>query len=355
MSNDDELREAVANALGNPEEDTIGASTEVEAVPLGETLDEMLTRHRKEIRQLNAETTALKKTATKGEKKKKKEVLTQIAVMESEMNKRHEEELRQHQRVAGDPANVEPEQEDELDDGISLDRLNELTIEEGLAAPTATPNPSDSQGRKKPNRQKQRKERKEAQIQKMREEADKEAEGQVDRGQLESEAINELLVPMRLRVSEVCSLWFLLTLSLIDTFLPIRGFIFSLYNAVSDQLAARYKVKANYKELRKEAADYIRGHPDDFIPFLYKDDGGMYTNDDLNQYCDELENTAVWGGQLEILALSKTRKVPFHIIQMGSPVLKISDDEFPSNPPIKLAYHKHLYSLGEHYNSLLDV
>jgi OTU domain-containing protein 6 len=38
----------------------------------------------------------------------------------------------------------------------------------------------------------------------MREEAEKEADGQVDRGQLESEAIQELLVPMRLRVSEVC-------------------------------------------------------------------------------------------------------------------------------------------------------
>ncbi|CAO3681156.1 unnamed protein product [Umbelopsis ramanniana] len=337
MNNTDELREAVASALGNPEEDTIAATSKVEAAPVGETLDEMLTRHRKEIRQLNAETTALKKTATKGEKKKKKEVLTQIAVMESEMNNRHEEELRQHQPVAGDPPNVEPEQEDEVDDGISLDRLNELTIEEGLPAPTGTPNLSDSKGRKKPNRQKQRKERKEAQLQKMREEAEKEADGQVDRGQLESEAIQELLVPMRLRVSEVAA----------------DGHC--LYNAVSDQLAARYKVKTNYKELRKEAADYIKGHPDDFIPFLYKDDGGMYTYDDLKQYCDELENTAVWGGQLEILALSKTRKVPFHIIQMGSPVLKISDDEFPSQQPIKLAYHKHLYSLGEHYNSLLDV
>jgi chlorite dismutase len=114
MSNDDELREAIASALENPEEDTNTAIAEVEAAPLGETLDEMLTRHRKEIRQLNAETTALKKTATKGEKKKKKEVLTQIAVMESEMNKRHEDELRQHQPVAGDPANVEPEQEDEV-------------------------------------------------------------------------------------------------------------------------------------------------------------------------------------------------------------------------------------------------
>jgi len=114
MSNNDELREAVASALGNPEVNTIAATSKVEAAPVGETLDEMLTRHRKEIRQLNAETTALKKTATKGEKKKKKEVLTQIAIMESEMNNRHEEELRQHQPVAGDPPNVEPEQEDEV-------------------------------------------------------------------------------------------------------------------------------------------------------------------------------------------------------------------------------------------------
>lgn len=38
----------------------------------------------------------------------------------------------------------------------------------------------------------------------MREEAEKEAEGQVDRGKLERDAITELLVPMRLRVSEVC-------------------------------------------------------------------------------------------------------------------------------------------------------
>lgn len=81
--------------------------------------------------------------------------------------------------------------------------MNELTIEEGPIAPTGTPNIGGNGGRKKPNRQKLRKERKEAEIQKMKDEAEKEAEGQVDRGQLESDAIKELLVPMRLRVSEV--------------------------------------------------------------------------------------------------------------------------------------------------------
>jgi hypothetical protein len=29
--------------------------------------------------------------------------------------------------------------------------------------------------------------------------------------------------------------------------------------------------------------------------------------DDLRQYCDELENTAVWGGQLEVCALIALR------------------------------------------------
>ncbi|KAG2183176.1 hypothetical protein INT43_006171 [Umbelopsis isabellina] len=362
MNNDEDLYKAVSDALkDNNVKENNGFTAEAHACPY-ETLEEILARHRREIRQLNADTTALKKTATKGEKKKKKDILTKVAIMEDELNKRHEEELRKHKLQPGDPDNVETAV-DEEDDGISLDRLNELTIEEGPIAPTGTPSIGANGGRKKPNRQKLRKERKEAEIQKMKDEAEKEADGQVDRGKLESDAIKELLVPMRLRVSEV----------------PADGHC--LYNAVADQLAKRYKVQTDYKKLRKEAANYIRSHPDDFIPFLYKDDGGMYTEEDLKNYCDDLENTAVWGGQIEvsldgnllelnmqivlsqrlqIMALSKVEKVPFYIIQMGSPVLKISEEDFPAKPPIKLAvkqsrYHKHLYSLGEHYNSLLDI
>ncbi|KAJ2964791.1 hypothetical protein NQZ79_g302 [Umbelopsis isabellina] len=336
MNNEEDLYTAVSDALkkGNIEEKN-ESTAEAPANPY-ETLEEILTRHRREIRQLNADTTALKKTATKGEKKKKKEILTKVATMEDELNKRHEEELKKHKPQPGDPDNVEAAA-DEEDDGISLDRLNELTIEEGPIAPTGTPNIGANSSRKKPNRQKLRKERKEAEIQRMKDEAEKEAEGQVDRGKLESDAIKELLVPMRLRVSEI----------------PADGHC--LYNAVADQLSRRYKVQTDYKKLRKEAAEYIKSHPDDFIPFLYKDDGGMYTEQDLKKYCDDLENTAVWGGQLEILALSKVEQVPFYIIQMGSPVLKISEEDFPAKQPIKLAYHKHLYSLGEHYNSLLDI
>jgi OTU domain-containing protein 6 len=114
MHNDEELREAVTDALTETNKnDTTGVTTGSN-VDSNETLDEILVRHRKEIRQLNAETTALKKTATKGEKKKKKEVLAQIAQMESEMNKKHEEELKNHKPQPGDPANVEAEDQEEV-------------------------------------------------------------------------------------------------------------------------------------------------------------------------------------------------------------------------------------------------
>ncbi|KAI9310294.1 hypothetical protein BX666DRAFT_1276736 [Dichotomocladium elegans] len=174
-------------------------------------------------------------------------------------------------------------------------------------------------------------------MQRMREEAEKEAEGQVDMAALETEAIRELLVPLKLRVHEISA----------------DGHC--LYNAVANQLLCRYKEQTNHNALREATAKYMRSHPDDFIPFLYKDDGDLYTSEDFEKYCQEIESTPRWGGQLEILALSHAKEVPIHIIQMGAPALKVNDDLYPSKAPLKLAYHKHLYSLGAHYNSLLDV
>ncbi|KAI9024462.1 hypothetical protein CLU79DRAFT_107778 [Phycomyces nitens] len=154
-------------------------------------------------------------------------------------------------------------------------------------------------------------------------------------GALECEAIKEQLDPLKLKVQEISA----------------DGHC--LYNSIAKQLEYVYQEKINYPELRKEAARYMREHSDDFIPFLYKDDGDIFSADDFKQYCNDVENSPRWGGQLEILALSKAKKVPIHVIQMGSPVLKIGDEEFAEKKPLVLAYYKHLYSLGAHYNSLI--
>lgn len=78
--------------------------------------------------------------------------------------------------------------------------MQELSIEEEVpVAPAPTPQPTT---KKKKNRAKQRLQRREAEMQRLREEAEKEASEQVDMAALEREAIDELLGPMKLRVRE---------------------------------------------------------------------------------------------------------------------------------------------------------
>lgn len=55
--------------------------------------DDLVLRHKKERKELQAKIQVLKKTAGKGDKKKKKEILEEIARLESDLEKRHADEL----------------------------------------------------------------------------------------------------------------------------------------------------------------------------------------------------------------------------------------------------------------------
>ena len=72
--------------------------------------------------------------------------------------------------------------------------------DKATSEPSSTPS---TQKKKKPNKAKLRLQRREAEMQRMREEAEKEASEQVDMGAIEKEAIRELLGPMKLRVREI--------------------------------------------------------------------------------------------------------------------------------------------------------
>lgn len=54
------------------------------------------------------------------------------------------------------------------------------------------------------------------------------------------------------------------------------------------------------KTLRHETAEYMKAHSDDFLPFLTNKQGDMMSPEDFNDYCKDLESTAVWGGQPEV-------------------------------------------------------
>ncbi|ETW86029.1 hypothetical protein HETIRDRAFT_438567 [Heterobasidion irregulare TC 32-1] len=144
-----------------------------------------------------------------------------------------------------------------------------------------------------------------------------------------------------------------------------------LYAAISDQLSLLGVIppaQANFAIIREAAANYIYTHPNDFLPFLPSvlgEDGlgtsqaGIMGPREFEAYCATIRDTATWGGEPEILALSKAYGIPIHVVQGGSPPVVVHDptgaprtDNLKDQKAVRVSYHRRMYGLGEHYNSL---
>lgn len=103
-----------------------------------------------------------------------------------------------------------------------------------------------------------------------------------------------------------------------------------------------------YKVVRRAAGDYMIQHPDDFAPFLDEDFGG---------YVHKVKDTAEWGGQLELMALARRYDVQINVIQGDGRVEEIVPEGKANDEAtiLWLAYYRHGFGLGEHYNSLRKV
>ncbi|KIJ44111.1 hypothetical protein M422DRAFT_252605 [Sphaerobolus stellatus SS14] len=80
---------------------------------------------------------------------------------------------------------------------------------------------------------------------------------------------------------------------------------------------------------------------------------------DFQKYCATIRDTGAWGGEPEILALSRAYNVPIHVVQRGTPSIVVhspqhSDIQASSSNgrAVRISYHRRMYGLGEHYNSL---
>ncbi|KAH6631093.1 hypothetical protein B0J18DRAFT_423105 [Chaetomium sp. MPI-SDFR-AT-0129] len=116
-----------------------------------------------------------------------------------------------------------------------------------------------------------------------------------------------------------------------------------------------------YKLVRKAAAEYIDTHKDEYAGFL--EDGVQ-----VDEYVARIRDTAEWGGQLELSALANVYGVEIRVVQGQGRVeiVKPTTGEVPGGTPeegkagekgqerktVWLAYYRHGYGLGEHYNSL---
>lgn len=140
-----------------------------------------------------------------------------------------------------------------------------------------------------------------------------------------------------------------------------------LFSAIADQLALLNILpphEANYATLRATASNHLSQHPDDFLPFLPSisgEDGvgatennGLMDARQFKQYCLAIKDTAAWGGEPEILALSRAYNVPIQVIQAGIPsvVTHTPDGNLPDNLSrnakiVRISFHRRMYGLGE--------
>lgn len=129
-----------------------------------------------------------------------------------------------------------------------------------------------------------------------------------------------------------------------------------LYRAVEHQLklASDSVEHLTYQEIREKTSQYMLENVDTFMPFLLNDQGELMSQTDYRDYCTRIAKTKEWGGHLELTAIAQFTKKPVHIYQVDNklPII-IEPHEKTNKSPILLSFHKHLYHLGEHYNSLV--
>ncbi|KAI0221134.1 Deubiquitinase OTUD6B [Lamellibrachia satsuma] len=288
--------------------------------------DELQQKHRKERKDLQAQIQQLKHAVPKGDKKRKREMAAQVAQLEGQLSARHDMELQQW---------TELQKVSQLTDRLTsasvtdTDQVDGVT-DSGDQSLGVTGHPLQNKTSKA-----QRRREKKAQAEREREE------------RIRKDEEDNLLGP---RNVEAVKLKAALQKRLLGIFeIPSDGNC--LYSAIMHQLH-RQNIETSVSRLRKQVADHMRSHSEDFLPFITQPDSDdPYTPEQFNDYCTKLETTTEWGGQLEIRALSNVLRQPIEVIQADAPSIIVVDEH--QGEPLVLSYHRHAYGLGEHYNSVV--
>ncbi|KAL6947085.1 hypothetical protein ACO0QE_001953 [Hanseniaspora vineae] len=333
-----------------------------------ESHDDLLSRHKKEKKDLQNQVTGMKKQCG-GNKSKRKQINSKCIELEDNLQKRQEQEVREWEKSNGLRQN---DDEDDENDEFSPEKLlQELEIRQNeekdvnqLNTSNSTkqglPSSQQEQPKKRRNRQKERLAKRDAEIAKIKEEAAKEAMEQPDLKKMEQDTLDKIFEMNNVRPYDIQPDGHCLFASILDQLQTrhTNADLIQSYNIPNEvaQIKKKPIKQWNVADLRSLAANHVRDHKDNFIPYLFDEETMSLL--DINDYTEEIEKTAKWGGDVELIALANVFNCCISIIFSGRSTLKINDLENgkkTQNPELKLVYYKHTYALGEHYNSLRDA
>eukprot|EP00056_Hartaetosiga_gracilis_P001397 m.44718 g.44718 ORF g.44718 m.44718 type:complete len:291 (+) comp10620_c0_seq2:61-933(+) len=288
-------------------------------------MEELLQRHKKELRKLQGEMTRLKKSAPKGDKKKKKEVAAQIEQMEKDMKMKHLQEIKDLECSGDSNGN---DKEADTSDVAPVTASDNVQEQETQTQPQTQPKKSRAQKRREKKEQEAREREK-----RIKDGTPKEGESEQE---IEHAVIMEQLSPLSLTISKIA---------------PDGN---CLFESVRVQLPDADSVSV--RSVREAAARHMLDHMDDFLPFLTTEEGDVMSPEAFSAYCERMSTSNDWGGLAEIRALANVYKAVVKVFQAFTPVQEIkgtgADEE--TAVCINLSFHKKQFGLGAHYNAVVQ-
>jgi OTU domain-containing protein 6 len=308
-------------------------------------MEELLSKHRKEQKDLQGKITQKKKSATK---KTRKGVNDECERMQQELSEKHKTEIA---HLDGNP--IEGLEDEQTDEEPNEDKPPQKQ------APTTEPNPEPTvtPNGKKPNRQKARLARRAAEQEAASAAAAEEAKTQVNYRGNEQEVMDAVFKKLNLKEVEITPdghcLYSAIAKQLDESGLGLRPDPSRIILQPSTQ--SRIDTVASpqhdgYRAVRAVTADFIAEHKGDFEAFM---------EEPIDSYTRKIKLTAEWGGQLELQAIARAYGVEINVVQSDGRMEKIEsgdgdslDEGEKDKRVIWLAYYKFSYSLGCHYNLL---
>jgi len=275
-----------------------------------ETKDEILQRHRNEKKHMQYKIQSMKKSVAKGDRKKKKEVAEQTAEIEAKLKQKHLDELNKFS---------EEEKEFSLIQDVQEIKINDVIPKVSRA---------EKRRSKKITQMKER--------QSLIEEHDIKNIGGARH--IETKTLVEKLKNLGLVIYDI----------------PSDGNC--LYSALVHQLKEVCGKILTVPEIRLQTSEFLKHNKNEFIPYLsHPDTGEMLTDQQFDEYCYQVANSVQWGGEIELRALSHVFKIPIKVVQAEGSDITIGIEYTNCNKTLILVFHRHMYGLGEHYNSVSTI
>lgn len=128
-----------------------------------------------------------------------------------------------------------------------------------------------------------------------------------------------------------------------------------LFSAIAHQMKVHNMtstISPSVEGLRCAVSDHLLKNREEFMPFI---DGVNGDNSAFERYCEQLRNTASWGGQVELNVLATVLRTPIEVYAANLPVLRMGENyaKGDNNNSLRVSFHRRYYGLGEHYNSVV--